>query len=274
MINKTDPTTPRIWQLIVPAASALLVAIIGLGSAIYQTDKPIQLTAVALTAQAATQVAAAPTQAPAASTAPTDPLPAQASPMATDPAQDPAPVSSVSGSSVMVNNHLALAVKIYINGVYQRILEPGGLEALLLPAGSSTADLRWSVVRLTGATGQALGQELGSTVLQVKAGSELAIVSQNGDQAYFYPIVSNTSSKDCKVTIDDGWTSESATGVVIPSRQDRVALGYYPLYSYSNVTLECGGQFYWWGLRPKEKNQTPIYYQVPKDTGVIEFTMK
>ncbi len=270
-MNKAN-STPRPWQMIIPAASALLVALIGLGSAIYQTDKPIQLTAVALTAQAATQIAAAPTRAPAASAAPTGLPQAQASPLATDLPQDPTSGSPKPGSSVMVSNHLALAVKVYLNGIYRLTLEAGGLEAL--PLENSPVDLRWSVVRTTSGTGQPLGQELGSTSLQVKAGSEVAIVSQDGAQLYFYPIVSNTSSKDCKVTIDDGWTSESATGVIIPSRQERVALGYYPLYSYSNVTLECGGQFYWWGLRPKEKNQTPIYYQVPKDTGLIEFTMK
>ncbi len=272
MINKTD-STPRLWQMIVPAASALVVALIGLGSAIYQTDKPIQLTAVALTAQAATQTASAPflEEAPARATS-TVPAPAQVSPQASDQAQDPAMGGAAPGPSVMVHNHLALAVKLYLNGTYKMTLEAGSLESL--PLETSPADLRWSVVRTTSAAGQPLGQELGSTLLQVKSGSELAITSQDRDQTYFYPVVSNTSSKDCKVTIDDGWTSESSTGIVIPARQERVVLGYYPLYSYSNVTLECGGQFYWWGLRPKEKNQTPIYYQVPKDTGVIEFTMK
>ncbi len=274
MIKKADPTTPRLWQMIIPAASALVVALIGLGSAIYQTDKPIQLTAVALTAQAATQSAVAPT-----ATADTQPTPstlpeAQASTRAPDTVQAAVSGSAAAGPAVTVKNHLALAVKIYLNGAYQLNLDPGGLEAVPLPPGSSQADLRWSVVRSASAAGHPLGQELGSTVLQVKAGSELDIVSQDGAQPYFYPIVSNTSSKDCEVTIDDGWTSESATAIVIPSRQESVALGYYPLYSYSNVTLECGGQFYWWGLRPREKNQTPIYYQVPKDTGVIEFTMK
>ncbi len=273
MMNKADPS-PRHLQMILPAATALLVALIGLGSAIYQTDKPIQLTAVALTAQAANLGAPAPTQAAAVQATPTILPTVQSSPPAPDATLDPASGSAVSGPAITVSNHLPLAVKVYLNGAYQLTLEPGDLEALMLPPGSSPADLRWSVIRPTGAAGQPLGRELSSTVLQVKAGSELAIVSQDRDQPYFYPIVSNTSSKDCKVTIDDGWTSESATGLVIPARQEGVALGFYPLYSYSNVTLECGGQFYWWGLRPKEKNQTPIYYQVPKDTGVIEFTMK
>jgi hypothetical protein len=272
-MNKAD-LTPRLWQMIIPAASALVVALIGLGSAIYQTDKPIQLTAVALTAQAAAQSAPALPQAAAPGATSTVPAPAQASPQA--PARDApqTPASAAPGPGVLVANRLALAVKLYLNGAYQLTLEPGGLESLPLPPGSAQADLRWSAVRLTGTGGAPLGGELGSTFHSLKAGDELAIVSQDGEQPYFYPIVSNTSSKDCKVTVDEGWTSEFATGIVIPARQEGVALGYYPLYSYSNVTLECGGQFYWWGLRPKEKNQVSIYYQVPKDTGVIEFTMK
>ncbi len=265
MINKPNPT-PHPWQMIIPAVSALVVALIGLGSAIYQTDKPIQLTAVALTAQAATQVAPAPTLAAATRAAEALPAPTQAAP--------PAPTAAASGPGVLVANRLALPVKLYLNGAYNLTLQPGGLESLLLPAESSTADVRWSVVRPAGEGGAPLGGDLGGTFRGLKAGDELAIFSQDGEQPYFYPIVSNTSSKDCKVTIDDGWTSEAATGVVIPARQEGVALGYYPLYSYSNVTLECGGQFYWWGLRPNEKNQVSIYYDVAKDSGVIQFTMK
>ena len=269
MINRPNPT-PHSWQMIIPAASALAVALIGLGSAIYQTDKPIQLTAVALTAQAATQAATlaapAPPLAAAASATDTLPAPAQASP--------PTPAGAASGPGVLVANRLALPVRLYLNGAFRLTLEAGGLESLSLPAGSSPADLRWSVVRPAGAGGAPLGGELGGTFRGLKAGDELAIASQGGEQPYFYPIVSNTSSKDCKVTIDDGWTSEAATGVVIPARQEGVALGYDPLYSYSNVTLECGGQFYWWGLRPNEKNRASIYYEVAKESGVIQFTIK
>ncbi len=269
MMNKAE-STPRLWQMIVPAATALVVALIGLGSAIYQTDKPIQLTAVAQTSQAATQTASTPPLAAAAQGTPT--ALTVPSPTAPNPAPSTPPGSAAPGPVVMVSNRLALAVKVYLNSAYILTLEPGNLETL--PLESAPADLRWSVIRPTNAKGQPLGSALGGAVRGLKGGDEIAIVNQDGEQPYFYPIVSNTSSKDCKVTIDDGWTSEMATGVAIPARQEGVVLGYYPLYSYSNVTLECGGQFYWWGLRPNEHNRTPIYYEVEKDTGIIEFTMK
>jgi len=272
-MNNKPNSTPRPWHLIIPAASTLLVAVIGFASAVYQTDKPVQLTMAAMTAQSSTLsvLSAQATQAalPAAATAvPTAPSAGQVEPVA-----QAAPTAGAEpGPSVMVSNKLLRPVKIYVGGVYKLDLQPGGFEAVSL--GTAPASVRWSVVKQTTAKGLPLGSDMGGTFNNVKAGDELAIVSKVGGQPYFYPIVSNTSSKDCVVTIDNGWTDEILTGVVIPSRQEDFALGYYPLYSYSNVTLECGGQFYWWGLRPNEKNQAPIYYEVAKDSGVIQFTMK
>lgn len=271
MVNKPDSTS-RPWHLIIPAASTLLVAVIGLASAIYQTDKPVQLTLVALTQQSstlavlaaqATQVAQ-PAAATAAATAPAAPQVASA-------AQATPTAAPAGGPSIMLSNKLVLPVKIYVGGVYKLDLKPGDLESIALDA--VPGSVRWSVVKPTTEKGLPLGADMGGTFNNVKAGDELTIVSKVGAQPYFYPIVSNTSSKDCDVTVDNGWDSETITGLVIPARQEEVALGYYPLYSYSNVTMECGGQFYWWGLRPNAKNQTPIYYEVPKDTGLIRFTM-
>ncbi len=248
----TPNSSPKPWHLIIPAASTLLVAVIGLAGAMYQTDKPVQLTMAAMTAQSSTLSAlaaeatqAAPTAAPTAGARP--------------------------GPSIMVSNKLVRPVKIFVDGTYKLDLQPGGFEAVSLDA--APASVRWSVVKPTTAKGLPLGSDMGGVFDKVKAGDELTIASKVGGQLYFYPIVSNTSSKDCAVTIDNGWTDEIITGVVIPSRQEDFDLGYYPLYSYSNVTLECGGQFYWWGQRPNEKNQTSIYYQVPKDSGVVRFNM-
>jgi len=272
MVNNPNSTS-RPWHLIIPAASTLLVAVIGFASAIYQTDKPVQLTMVAMTAQSSTLsvLAAQATQAALPAAAPTAPAAGQVAPAA-QAAPTAAPTTGARpGPSFLISNKLFRPVKIFVGGVYMLDLEPGGFEAVSLDA--VPASVRWSVVKPTTAKGMPLGSDMGGTFGGVKAGDELAIVSKVDGQLYFYPIVSNTSSKDCVVTIDNGWTDEIVTGVVIPSRQEDYALGYYPLYSYSNVTLECGGQFYWWGQRPNEKNQTSIYYQVPKDTGVIRFTM-
>lgn len=270
----TPNSSPKMWHLIIPAASTLLVAVIGLAGAMYQTDKPVQLTMTAMTAQSstlsvlaaeATQAALPPASATAAPTAVEAAPAAQAAPTA-NPTAGARP-----GPSIMVSNKLVRPVKIFVGGAYKLDLQPGGFEAV--PLDAAPASVRWSVVKPTTAKGLPLGSDMGGVFDNVKAGDELTIASKVGGQPYFYPIVSNTSSKDCAVTIDNGWTDEIITGVVIPSRQEDFALGYYPLYSYSNVTLECGGQFYWWGQRPNEKNQTSIYYQVPKDTGVVRFTM-
>lgn len=273
-MNNKLQSSSKPWHLIIPAASTLLVAVIGLASTIYQTDKPVQLTMAAMTAQSSTLsvLAAQATQAVQAAVmaVPTASQPAPAAAQAA-PTATPATSGRDGGPSVMVSNKLVRPVKIFVDGALKLDLEPGGLEAVSL--GAVPASVRWSVVKLTTDKGLPLGSDMGGTFNNVKAGDELSIASQAGNQPYFYPIVSNTSSKDCSVTINNGWTDEIITGVVIPSRQEDFALGYYPLFSYSNVTLECGGQFYWWGLRPNEKNQTSIYYQVPKDTGVIRVTM-
>ena len=56
MENKPESGS-RLIHVVIPAVSTLLVAIIGLGTAIYQSEMPIRLTEVAETALASTLTA-------------------------------------------------------------------------------------------------------------------------------------------------------------------------------------------------------------------------
>jgi hypothetical protein len=63
MENKPE-SGPKLLHVLITAGTTLLVALIGLGAAIYQTDKPLRLTEAAQAAQAAAQTSAAPTSPP------------------------------------------------------------------------------------------------------------------------------------------------------------------------------------------------------------------
>jgi hypothetical protein len=200
----TNSITP-----IIPAATTLVVALIGLGSAIYQTEKPIQLTEVAQTAAAITQTAAAPT------------------------------LFAQSTQSSFAPTYLAQTIQAGFQST---------LAALTAQAPTQTA----SPVQPTGTQAPAATASAASPTVSI----------------------SNTTNKDCDMTINKGWDSEFVTGAVVGANQDTVGFGYYKLFTNSNVTLDCKGKIYWWGTQPDEKNPTSFFDQVEKDTGIIYFTLK
>jgi len=291
---QTKPESPKLLHIIIPAATTLLVALIGLGTAIYQTEKPIQLTEVAQTAQANTQTAAAPTlnaQATQSAFAPTylaqtiqaaftstlaaetvnapTSTPARSQPTST---QAPSVTASEASPSFNIDNKLYLPVKIFIDNVYQNDLDSGGYRTYTL--NRTPASVTWSVVKQTTVKGSPLGHDMSGTFDNVTGGDELTIDNLIDNQPYFYPIINNTTKKDCDVTINKGWNSEYVTGAVASASSDNVGFGYYKLFTNSNVTLNCAGKSYWWGIQPDDTSGTSFFDEVEKDTGVIYFTLK
>ncbi len=291
-------SNPKLLHVIIPAATTLLVALIGLGTAIYQTDKPIQLTAAAQTEQALTVTFLAPTAQAETASAPsmvaqtvqaafTATLAAQTAlaptPTALPPTSTPQPTAEIKTQvpppasstafhpTISITNKLLLPVKIFIDDVYQSDLGNGDSSTFTLV--SYPAVVKWSVVKQTTSKGMPLGHEMGGSFADVTVGDQITIDNMVEDQPYFYPLISNTTGRDCDVTINKGWKSEYITGAIAPANEDNVGFGYYELYTNSNVTLDCGGKVYWWGLLPDEKKGTSFYDEVEKDTGAIHFTL-
>jgi hypothetical protein len=290
MANK--PESPKILHILIPAATTLLVAIIGLGTAIYQTEKPIQLTEIALTAQAASQTAQAPTLlAQAASqTAAVPTLQLQLAETALAPtfsaqtlqaavaltvaAKQPIPATPVPTNppGVTVINKLRLGVKISIDGVYQGDLAGGA--ARTYPLQNSTASVSWDVIKQVTTKGAPIGHDMDGIFKDSSNGDELTIDNVIDEQAYFYPIISNTTATDCSVVINQGLKSEFVTNAIVPANSQNIEYGYYKLFTNSNVTLHCEGELHWWGNLPDNGNPDSFFNDVEPETGVIYFTLK
>jgi hypothetical protein len=261
---------PKIWHILVPAVTTVVVALIGLFSAVYQTDKPIQLTAAALSSTQTAAVTIQPTQFQVTKATSQPATPGRATlPAKTD---IPAPKATQPASSIQIRNSLVLPIRISIDSVDKGELEDGGLKTYLLD--HFPVSLKWSVVKQTTKKGTPLGHEMSGSFKNIAAGEQITIDAVVEDQAYFYPMITNLTRTDCDVTINQGWKSELITNAVAGAQTDLIGFGYYELYTNSNVVLDCAGQVYWWGTRPDETNPTSFFEDVDTDSGVIEFTLK
>jgi hypothetical protein len=275
MENKPE-SSPKLLHVLITAGTTLLVALIGLGTAIYQTNAPIRQTEAAnaaLTALAPTLIAQF-TQTAQASAPPAQATPSLQASQATLPAKTdlPAVTSAPSTPSISISNKLYLAVKIAIDGVDKGSIDADGAKTYLLD--SFPVNVTWSVEKETTAQGSPLGHDMSGTFKDAAVGDQLTIDNVVDNQPYFAPFVTNPGAVDCEVTINKGWKSEFVTHAVVSAKTDNVGFGYYQLYTNSNVTLDCGGEIYWWGLQPNDSSGTSFFNDVEKDTGIIDFTLK
>jgi hypothetical protein len=268
MAEKPESSPTKIWHILIPAATTVLVALIGLFTAVYQTEKPIQLTAAALSVTQTAGATIQPTRAVQATGLPGTPVQASL-PAKTD---VPARTATLPANSIQIRNDLARPVIISINSVDQGELQDGGVKTYR--PNRFPASLSWSEVKQTTEKGTPLGHEMGGAFQNIAVGDEITLDNLVENQPYFYPIITNLTNMDCEVTINKGWKSESITHAVSSAKTDRVGFGYYELYTNSNLVLDCAGQVYWWGTLPDEVNPNSFFEDVEKGSGVVEFTLK
>jgi len=245
----------KVWHILVPAATTLMVALIGLFSAVYQTEKPIQATAAAAARTLTAAVTVQPSRAAASTPQPGKTV------QATLPA-----------NSIQIQNKLVLPITISIDSVDKGQLEDGGVKIYLLD--HFPVSVKWSLVKQTTEKGTPLGHEMGGTFSDIAAGDDLIVEANVDGQPYFSPFISNHTQTDCEVTINKGFQSEFITHAVSAAQTDNIGFGYYQLYSNSNVVLDCAGETYWWGTLPNETNPKSFYDDVDKDSGLVDFILK
>jgi hypothetical protein len=300
MASKPEPG-PKLIHVLIPAASTLLVALIGLGTAIYQSEQPIRETQAAETALAFTltagQFLASPTpltpttisqnlqpvesvtaidktETPTNTSLPTatatkTPRPTATATKTLRPTATPTPVPL----SFTVENDLVLPISISIDNVYQSDVNPSSTKTFLL--NSAPVKVDWVLVKKTTSTGRALGDDMKGIWSSVSAGDELVVDNIIDPQHYFYPLITNTTNIDCYVTINKSWENEVVTNAFVPANTNSVGMGYYKLFTNSNVFLTCGSNTYYWGILPNSPaTDTSFYGIVTQDSGLIEFTLK
>ena len=177
----------------------------------------------------------------------------------------------VAPEAFLVQNRLVLPVRFFIDGAYQA--EIGALSDLSVPLASGSVNLRWEVVKETTSSGRALGDEMGGDISNIAPGDIVLIDNLVGEQAYFYPRVSNNTAQECEVIVNYGWENENITGALLPAHSPPIGLGYYKLFTNSNLTLDCPQAIHWWGLRPEEVDEG-FFEDVEPGSGLIEFTLQ
>ncbi len=165
-----------------------------------------------------------------------------------------------------VENQLLVSINVYVNEVYQGQVAAQATGTFSLS--SIPATVRFGVIKWKGADGTLYGDDMGGTFSGVHDGANLVVSNIIGDQFYFFPIMNNNSNLDCNAVVNEGHPTQQPAGGVNANSQN-VGLGYYKWFSDSNVTVYCGGQAWWWGIR---QNSGTAIANVASGTGVVTLT--
>jgi hypothetical protein len=187
------------------------------------------------------------------------------------------PAITVVPPAITVVNQLRLPVHIYIDDIYKTDINRDGTKTFLLDR--YPIKVGFEVVKQTTSQGTQIGDDMGGHWSEVYPNRELVIRNLIGSQLYFYPVITNPTSTSCDFSVNDGYVSENRPGASVPASSEKVPLGYYRLYSNSNVTLYCDSSrpdaYYYWGLRPGATSTgTSFVDSVQSDSGYVSFALK
>lgn len=156
-----------------------------------------------------------------------------------------------SGATLVITNQLLYAINISVNGAVV-----GSVPAQSTRQTTSTAAnivLSWELVRPT-VGGRPIGDPMAGSFTSV-AGStgtvNYTVDNLVGGQWYFAPAITNSGSQNWLMGVNMGLTSENRCNCVVNAGSSNVGLGYYKLFSNSNVRayLQSNGytgQYFYW----------------------------
>lgn len=112
-------------------------------------------------------------------------------------------------------------------------------------ARANTITLSWEVVEPV-LNGRLLGDRMAGTFTLSNPGSTVRLEINNlvGSQSYFAPIVTNNATVPLAMMTNGGLQSENRCDCVVPANSSSVFIGYYLLYSNSNVRAFRSGMNY------------------------------
>jgi hypothetical protein len=171
----------------------------------------------------------------------------------------------------LVQNHLVLPVRLFLNDTL--LDELPAASSRTYPLTTGPVNLRWEIAKETTESGRSIGDDMGQDVGRLNNGASIQITNLVGEQAYFFPTITNHTAQDCEVIVNRGWENENVTNAVVPAYGEAITLGYYRLFTNSNLTLLCGEDTFWWGLQPDESSDDSFYDLAAEDSGEIEFTL-
>jgi hypothetical protein len=139
------------------------------------------------------------------------------------------------GSTVaFVDNALVEPVEILRGGAPVDTVGPGATARVSLPGGRDTG-LGWRLLRPGNPPlGEPMEGPLGPFA-RIGGRRVAPIAAAVGSQAYFAPLVTNTSASDITLEVNPGTAAAARCGCLVPRGAVRAHIGYYRLYRNSAV---------------------------------------
>ncbi|MGH7466795.1 MAG: Ig-like domain-containing protein [Longimicrobiales bacterium] len=168
------------------------------------------------------------------------------------------------GFTVSVTNQLIRPVNLTSNGVLFGTVPAQSIASFNLQPTASFS-LRWDLVRVTTTAGTPVGEEVNGLFNPITNPSGTItydIDNEVGTTIYFAPLITNTSSTRLLMAVNFGLTAEVRCNCVVTPGSTRIDIGYYRLFSNTNVRgyrdgSGYTGQFVFWNFGTQFTSVTP-----------------
>lgn len=177
--------------------------------------------------------------------------------------------------TVSVSNRLVYPILVRVNGnVIGQVQGQGSASESVTVSGGLTLD--YELVRPTTDTGVAVGDTISGlfeTVSNPSGTISYTVDNVVGSDFYFSPRVSNQTSTRLLMGANMGLQSENRCNCVVPGNAQNVGLGYYRMFSNSNVRGYREGSGYtgpyiYWGV-DSSGTTTPIPDIAQAESGLV-----
>jgi hypothetical protein len=148
-------------------------------------------------------------------------------------------------ATLKIVNNLVSQVTISINNTPTTTVDGGATVSLTSTANPVTVS--WALVRPTTSSGNPVGENMSGVFNPVSNPTGTItydIDALVGSQLYFSPGISNNTSTRLLMGVNMGLQSENRCSCVIPIGSQRVHIGYYKLFSNTNVRAFRDGSSY------------------------------
>lgn len=183
-------------------------------------------------------------------------------------------------ATLRVNNYLIYPVIIRANGVYLGNAGAEGISSFTY-TGPTSISVSWELIRPTiVGTSTAVGETMSAayTTFNISQGAVETFIVDNvvGSNTYFAPQIDNLTSATLLMGVNVGLTAQNLCNCTVSGYAQNIALGYYRLYSNSNVrgyrwNSGYTGPYIYWGYDPAGST-TPLVSLAQSGSGLVELT--
>ncbi len=187
---------------------------------------------------------------------------------------------STISATVRITNYLIYPVTVRANGVLLGTAAANVVTQFPY-TGSATVTISWDLVRQTiSGTSIAIGDTMGADFAPATftQGAIEGYIVDNvlGSNTYFVPVIDNLTPATLLMGVNVGLTAQNLCNCTVRPFEGNVSIGYYRLYSNSNVRAYRNGSNYtgpyiYWGSDPSGST-TPLANLAQARTGIVTLT--